>query len=238
MRRLLVVVSLLGELCACSPPAPQAPAKDVVISAPAAAPSPSAPSPPPSKRAAAHQAALQAMLDSGFGYRTDRDHQARFPLPDRKNWLRVRFSMIEHFTGFSYGEDEHSLAIAVVQPLAKDDPTTSAACIQRFEEDARSQVSELGGHLGPTATTMRKWQKFPLVVRTATGDIDILFKHYRAALAWTGFPAYPGHCMIYAVVIPYAEEDKELALLLRERWLDGFKKFKPLTESAPFRHPK
>lgn len=178
------------------------------------------------------------MMNSGFGYRTDRDHQARFPLPDRKNWLRVRFTMIEHFSGFTYGEEEHSLAIAVVQPLTDDDPATSAACVQRFEEDARGQVSELGGRLGPTATTMRKWQKFPLVIRTAIGDIDILFKHYRAALAWTGYPAYEGHCMIYAVVIPYTDGDKELAWALRERWLDGFKKFKPLTETAPFRRPQ
>lgn len=176
------------------------------------------------------------MINSSFGYRTDKDHQARFPLPDRKNWLRVRFTMIEHFAGFIYGEKEHSLAVAVVQPLREGDAATSANCVQRFEEHARKLVSEMAGQLGPTATEMRRWQKLPLVVRTATGEIDLFFKHHQAALAWTGYPAYPGHCMVYAIVIPYRDE-RDLAFALRDRWLDAFKKFKPLTDAPPFRHP-
>lgn len=174
------------------------------------------------------------MLSAGFGYRTDKDRQARFPLPDRKNWTRVRFSMIEHFTGFIYGEDEHSLALAVVIPLKETDPATSAACVQRFEESARSQVHDMGGRVGETTSIVKKWHRKPLIVRTATGEVDILFKHYDTALAWTGYPAYPGHCMIYAVVIPW-RHNRELALALREQWIEAFKRFKPLTETAPFR---
>ena len=175
------------------------------------------------------------MLSVGFGYRTDKDRQARFPLPDRKNWTRVRFSMIEHFTGFIYGEDEHSLALAVVIPLKETDPATSAACVQRFEEGARSQVHDMGGRVGETTSVVKKWHHKPLIVRTATGEVDILFKHYDTALAWTGYPAYPGHCMIYAVVIPW-RHNRELALALVEQWIEAFKRFKPLTETAPFRH--
>ncbi len=224
---------LAASLVGCGPPAPKSPAPpDPVIFK---QPKRKVKKRPKKKRDAEHHAALSKMLESRFGTRSDKDHQARFPLPDRKGWTRVRFSMIKHFTGFIYGKDEHSMTLAVVVELDKDDPKTSAACVQRFEETARTQVSELGGRLGDITTLMRKWQGKPLIVRTGSGEIDILFKHYDAALAWTGYPAYEGACMIYAVVIPY-REDRDLAFQLREQWVDAFKKFKPLTEAVPFRH--
>ena len=230
-----VLPLLLGvALSACHPAAPKTPTPpDPVVFE---KPKPKKTRvPPKERRDAEHQAALLQMLGSSFGHRSDKDHQARFPLPDRKNWQRVRFSMIDHFTGFIYGKDEHSLALAVLVPLAPDDPSTSAACVQRFEEKARTQVNEMGGRLSETATVMRKWHRKPLMVRTATGEVDVLFKHYNAVLAWTGYPAYDRHCMIYAVVVPW-RDDLELAIKLRDLWVEEFKRFKPLTETVPFRH--
>ncbi len=231
------VIALLGSAIACGPTRPQVPAPPdpVIFKTPPSKKKEKKKKPKPKKkRDAEHQAALSEMLDSRFGTRTDKDHQARFPLPDKKNWTRVRFSMIKHFTGFIYGKDEHSMAVAVIVPLKAGDPPTSAACVQRFEETARTQVSELGGRLSQTKTEMRKWKRKPLMVRKASGEIDFLFKHYDAALAWTGYPAYEDACMVYAVVIPWGD-DQELALQLREEWLDAFKKFKPLTETVPYR---
>ena len=106
--------------------------------------------------------------------------------------------------------------------------------MQRFEETARTQVSDMGGRIGTTQTIMERWHRKPLMVRTASGEVDILFSHYDALLAWTGYPAYEGACMIYAVVIPW-KEDEELALQLRDQWIEAFRKFKPLTDTVPYR---
>src|SRR5690606_36473528 len=64
-----------------------------------------------------HQAALTRQLEADWGYRTDRDRQARFPLPDRKNWKRVRFLLVDHFVGFKYGSDQHALTAGFVVKL-------------------------------------------------------------------------------------------------------------------------
>jgi hypothetical protein len=182
-----------------------------------------------------HFAALDRQASQQWGFRMDKDRQARFPLPDPQNWTRVRFGVLPHFTGFRYGKKHHAVTAAFVIPLRKDDPRTSAACVQRFEERARPQVSDLGGEVSDQRIRIETWEGMPLVVRTATGKIDVLFKHYEVAAAWTGYPAYPGECMVYAVVVPWRKHRK-LAERVRDNWIEnGFKRFEPLTPEAPYR---
>lgn len=181
-----------------------------------------------------HEASLQRQREADWGWRTDKDHQARFPLPDQRNWTRVRFSMVDHFTGFRYGKKHHAITAAFVVPLKPDDPQTSAACLERFEEHGRPLVRDLGGSVSDIKTKMQEWNGQPLVVRKATGAVDIFFKHHDAAIAWTGYPAYPGACMIYAVVIPWRGHEK-LAEKVRNRWVRALDQFRPLTTEAPYR---
>lgn len=181
------------------------------------------------------EAALKRQYEAPWGWRTDKDHQARFPLPDPRNWTRVRFSLIDHFTGFRYGKKHHSIAAAFVVSLKPSDPRTSAACIERFEESGLPLVRDFGGEVSELKTKMREWNHQPLVVRRATGKVSIFFRHYDAALAWTGYPAYPDKCMIYAVVVPW-EGQQKLAEKVRNRWIDAFDQFRPLTQDAPFRY--
>lgn len=182
-----------------------------------------------------HHAALLDMLGGSWGARVDKDRQAAFPLVDTENWTRVRFTMVQHFTGFRYGKDHHSLTVAFVVPLAAGVPATSAACIERFEEDSRPRVADVGGHVAEVKSTMGSWRGQPLVVRTGLGEVDVFFRHHEAALAWAGYPAYPGACMVYAVVVPLGDSEEE-ALALRDAWVLRLEKFKPLTETAPYRH--
>lgn len=182
-----------------------------------------------------HQAALERQLRKEWGHRTDKDRQAQFPLPDHKNWTRVRFSLVKHFTGFRYGKKNHAITAAFVVPLKDGDVPSSAACIQRFEEEARPQVSELGGQVRDERTTLEEWSEAPLLVRSATGQIDVLFKRYDVSVAWTGYPAYNGQCMIYAIVVPWRKH-RSLAEDVRDHWIEeGFRRFVPLTDEAPYR---
>lgn len=182
-----------------------------------------------------HRAALERQLLQDWGDRTDKDRQARFPLPDHRNWTRVRFSLVKHFTGFRYGKKHHAITAAFVVPLKEGDPPTSEQCIARFEEEAQMQVDELGGRVSEAQTVKQAWGEMPITVRTATGKIDVLFQRHEVAAAWTGYPAYPGQCMVYAVVVPWRKH-RQLAEQVRDRWVaGGFHRFVPLTQEAPSR---
>ncbi len=182
-----------------------------------------------------HLAALERQLDSHFGWRTDKDNQARFPLPDRKNWTRVRFMLIDHFVGFKYGDDQHAITSGFVVQLQESAPKNSSACVEQFELESMPTVAEFGGKVTDVHTTMSDWNEQPLVVRKATGHVRFLGKNYDAALIWAGYPAYEDGCLVYAVAIPW-DGHRELAEQMRDKWEAGFRKFRPYTAEAPYRH--
>ncbi len=182
-----------------------------------------------------HLAALQRQLESHFGWRTDKDNQARFPLPDRRNWTRIRLMLVKHFVAFKYGEDPHAITAGFLVELPDDAPRTSAACIQQFELDAMPTVVEFGGKVTDLSSQMKRWNDQPLVVRQATGHVRFMGTKYDAALTWAGYPAYDGSCLIYAVAIPW-DGHQSLAEAMRDRWTKGFRKFVPYTTEPPFRH--
>lgn len=182
-----------------------------------------------------HFAALTRQLESNFGWRTDKDNQARFPLPDRRNWTRVRFLIVDHFVAFKYGDDQHAVTAGFVVELPPEAPRTSAACIQQFELESMPKVGEFGGKVTDIESHMGTWKEMPLVIRRATGHVKIFGKKYDAALTWAGYPAYEGSCLVYAVAIPW-NGNRALAEQLRDHWAGGFKKFRPYTTEAPFRH--
>lgn len=232
----LLVASLLVTGCAGPEPKTARDKRDDFLAPPDA--SPDTPRTKPrqrKKRDRQHHDALLDMLQGSWGARTDKDRQALFPLVHTEQWTRVRFTMVQHFTGFRYGKDHHSLTVAFVVPLDANAPKTSAACIERFEADSRAKVADVGGQVTEVASTMRIWRKQPLVVRTGRGEVDVFFRHHEAALAWAGYPAYPDACMVYAVVVPIGDSQDE-ALALRDRWVDAFGRFIPLTKTAPHRH--
>ncbi len=182
-----------------------------------------------------HEAALMRQVDSSWGWRTDKDGQVRFPLPDRHNWTRVRFMFVNHFTAFKYGDDHHTIAAAFIVPLQPEDARTSAVCLQRFEEKAFSKASAFGGVITNLQEISEKWKEEKLVVHEATGEIDILFKHIEVALTWTAYPAYPNSCLAITVAVPWRDH-QALAEKVRDKWTLGFPYFHPLTEGEPFRH--
>lgn len=182
-----------------------------------------------------HEAALNRQLAADWGWRSDKDYQARFPLPDRTKWTRVRFSFIKHLVGFKYGDDNHALTVAFIVPYKKDDAHTSEQCVRRFEEEAFGEVQFYGGVVSELESVKGSWRGQELFMRKATGSIDVLFKHYDVSVAWTGYPAYPKSCLVYTAVVVWNGHE-ELARKVRDKWMVGFTHFHPMTEAEPFRH--
>jgi hypothetical protein len=182
----------------------------------------------------AHFAALKRQLEADWGYRTDKDRQARFPLPDRRNWKRVRFLLVDHFVGFKYGEDQHTLTAGFVVNLPEGSPHTSAACLEQFERESLRQVAQFGGKVTDVSMDMARWNEKPLIIRKATGHVRVLGKKYDAALSWAGYPAYERGCLVYAVAVPW-DGQRDLAEQVRDDFSHGFQRFQPLTSDMPHR---
>jgi len=180
-------------------------------------------------------AALARLMDAKWGWRSDKDRQARFPLPDYSKWTRVRYSLIDHFTGFRYGKKGHALTVAFLVPLKEHDARDSQTCLRRFEENSLPIVSTFGGTLESRVSHEILWKEQPLEVRSATGKVDFLFKHYEAAVSYAAYPAYEDSCLVYAIAIRSQDNPKE-AHQLRDRWLEGLPQFRPLTKTKPYRH--
>ncbi len=182
-----------------------------------------------------HAAALARQLEEGWGWRNDKDDQVHAPLSDWKNWKRVRYRLVDHLTGFRYGDDHHVVTIAVVVKIPEGQQVTSAACMQRFEREARSKADSYGVELEPTASHEAEWRKDPLVIHTTEGAVDFLFRHYEFSAAWAAYPAYAHGCLVYAVAVPWDGHEK-LANQVRDRWVkEGFSGMRTLTDTLPYR---
>jgi hypothetical protein len=147
----------------------------------------------------------------------------------------VRFGLVKHFVGFKYGDENHAITAGFIVPLEKGDPRSSEQCLKRFEDEALPKVEFYGGTVSELETVHGTWKNQSLTMRKATGSIDVLFTHYDVSVAWTAYPAYPESCLVYAAVIMW-DGHEELARQVRDKWLEGFTHFHPMTEGEPFRH--
>ncbi len=174
-------------------------------------------------------------LEQAWGYKTDKDDQLRMPLSDDEHWQRVRFRLIDHFTGFRYGDDRHLMTVAFVLDTPPGQKQTSESCMARFEESAMEKASSAGAEYGAVRQRTLRWRKKPLLVHTADGALDFLFRRYEFSAAWAAYPAYRDGCLVYAVLVQW-QGYPELARKVRDRWADeAFVALKPLTRVRPER---
>jgi hypothetical protein len=188
----------------------------------------------------AHEAALRRELEARWGSRRDKDNQLVVPLVDRRNWKRVRYFLVDHFTGFRYGEDAHSLNVVLVQDIepkkdAPNEPPDAGLCLTRAEDWAKPQLDAYGIEVDSVSTTYVKWHKHEIPVRLADAHFDYLFEHYDASAAWASYPAYPGACLIFGLVVTW-DGHPDLAKQVRERWVkEGVRRLRPRTKRRPVR---
>lgn len=184
-----------------------------------------------------HVAALRRQLEEPWGLRNDKDDQLHAPTPDWSNWKRVRFRLVKHFTGFRYGKQHHVMALAFLLDVPEDSEQTTQSCMNRFEAWARPQLSDYEVVFGPFKSRLSKWQSQPLQINYVDGHVDVGLDRHRFSLAWAAYAAYPDACLIYAVAVPWFEQE-ELARQVRDRWVkEGFEHMRPLTQKRPYRKP-
>lgn len=182
-----------------------------------------------------HWAALQRQLNEPWGRGVDRDDQLIVPLVDAQNWKRVRFWLLDHFTGFRYGEDFHAVNVVFVQDMEEGRPATADSCLKQAEKWARPQLQAFDVRMGPIRAQQAEWRKQALTVRTAEAVVDYGFGPAHFSAAWTAYPAYSDACLVFAFAVPWREQ-RALADQVRERWItEGVGRIKPKTEKRPYR---
>ena len=182
-----------------------------------------------------HTAALNRQLTESVGSQRDKDNQLIVPLADWKNWRRVRFRLINHFTGFRYGKDYHALNVAFVNKTPGIEHPTSQKCMRLAEKWARPNVRRYQIRLEPMKERQVTWRGQRLDAKTVDGFVNIGFTSEHFTAAWVGYPAYPGACLIFSVVVLW-RDNPELARDVVERWLvDVAPRIHPRTKEAPYR---
>lgn len=182
-----------------------------------------------------HWFALQRMLSERWGRRPDRDEQLLVPLADAGNWKRVRFWLVDHFTGFRYGEDINAVNVVLVQDVEPGVTPTAELCMKNAERWARPQMRSFDVRMGPIQSRKAEWRGDEVPVRTADALVDYGFGPMQFSAAWVAYPAYTDACLVFAFAVPWGEH-RELAQQVRQRWIEeGVRKIKPLTEKRPYR---
>lgn len=78
-----------------------------------------------------HSAALEQLRTGEMGVRNDKQNSVHVPLPDAKNWTRVKFLTVKSLVGFRYGKAHHAIVAAFVTHV--DDNMAEGACTKSFE---------------------------------------------------------------------------------------------------------
>jgi hypothetical protein len=185
-----------------------------------------------------HLAALRRELTERWSSRRDKDNQLVVPLADKPSWKRVRFFLVDHFTGFRYGDEGHSMNVVLVQdiePSRDGKPPDPGACLTRAEEWAKPQLDTYGVEVANVSTTYVRWRKQEIPVRIAEAHFEYLFEEHDVWAAWASYPAYPDACLIFGIVVPWRGHP-EVAKEVRERWVkEGVRRLRPLTRTRPIR---
>jgi hypothetical protein len=183
-----------------------------------------------------HRAALSRQLEATWGARNDKDDLLHAPTPDWRNWKRVRFLGVDHFTGFRYGDEHHVVGIVFVQDVPRYGEPDALRCLRQFETWARPQIRDNDVELGEVGEVAQSWERGELIVRWVDGKVPLGFSVKEFSAAWAAYgSAYPDACLVYAMAVPW-DGHGELAKQVRDRWVrEGFQRMLPLTPERPVR---
>lgn len=182
-----------------------------------------------------HQLALERQLSEPWHRRADKDEQLLIPMADANNWKRVRFWLIDHFTGFRYGDDFEALNVVFIHDVEPGVKLTTEYCMKNAERWARPQLRAFDVRMGPIQSHTGRWKHTDVAVRTADAVVDYGVGPTQFSAAWAAYPAYTDACLVFAFAVPWGEH-RELAVQVRDRWIEeGVRRLKPLTRERPRR---
>jgi hypothetical protein len=176
-----------------------------------------------------HEAALERLLKEPWGWRNDKQDALHVPLPDWKNWRRIRYFGVPTFVGFRYGDDHH--AVIAVWVREADEGTTPDQCLDNFEKWGESTARSFSVKVGAPVVSRAPWKPLPgegpdgaqeVVIRSVDAEIATLFARSRYAAAYAAYTMWPKTCTIFGVAVP-VRDSEELAHQVRDRYVsDGF----------------
>lgn len=186
-----------------------------------------------------HAATLEQLKVAPPILRVDKQKSLRIPLPDGKNWTRVKFFGVESLVGFRYGKDHHAVLGAFVTHV--DDNQANNACPKSFEKWAAPWVDAFDvtvRHEAPLAVTWRPLpssNEVPQIV-----DIDSVFAetatlvdHDSYAGAYATYPVWSNACLIVGMAVP-ARGESSRAKEVRDRFVkEVFPKVEVLVAQEP-----
>jgi hypothetical protein len=215
--------------------------KEQQVKAPVAPPDPESVSrdAPGGDSADPHFSALRRLLLEPWGRRQDKDAQLLLPFTDTANWKRVRFSLVEHFTGFRYGEDNHAVTVTFIHELPKGVSANPFECMRLAEQWAQPQLRDFGVDVDNFREEEVDWQngkdRQPLLVHVADAHLDVGFDRWEGTAAWIAYPAYEDACVTHAMAVPWRGH-RALAESVVTRWVEeGAERVRPKTEKRPYR---
>lgn len=181
------------------------------------------------------EAALERQLEMPWGWATDKDSQLRVPMVDVDNMKRVRYWVIDHFTGFRYGSDFFVMNVVFIQDKPKDEEMDSRTCLQRAEKWAHPQIQSFDVKFSDIQMTTAKWRNQPIAVKSVDGYLDVGFERRKFSAAYAAYPAYPDACLVFGMAVPW-EKHADLAKSVRDRWVkEAVPRVVPLTPTRPYR---
>src|SRR5687767_1348564 len=192
------ILSAVGCSSSAPPPRPAAPARPPT-------PATVTPAEPGGDAEDPHAAALERLLASPWGARSDKGDQLLAPMPDWENWKRVRYWGFDHIAGFRYGKAYHAVSVARVQEIPAGTPATSEACLRAIEAWVRPQLQGFEVKLGPIESKLTRWNDKALEIHTVDGWVSWGVDNADFSAAWTAYPAYPNACLVFGLAVPWRD---------------------------------
>jgi len=190
-----------------------------------------------------HAAALEQLKVAPLRARVDKQQSMRVLLPDAEHWTRVKFWGVPSLVGFRYGREHHAIVGGVVTHVA--DNAVQGACAKSFESWAMPWVESFEVELTHEPPAAFVWatgrggvnkasnprqiiEVDAMVAKTAT-----LAERESYAVAYSGYPAWDGACLIVGVAVP-SREDPARAKDVRDRFVrDVLPKIEVLSANEP-----
>lgn len=180
-----------------------------------------------------HVAALERLEKEPWGWRNDRQDALHVPMPDWKNWRRVKYFGVPTFVGFRYGDDHHAVLAAWVREVEAGQPADPLSCLAAFEKWGDGTARGFGVKTDPPVTTTARWGQGDVAIRSFDAHVSTLLAHKDYAAAYAAYSMWPGTCTILGVAVPIRGADDE-AHAVRDRYVrDGFSRMVRMNETKP-----
>lgn len=183
-------------------------------------------------------AALARLLGEPWGWKRDRFDTLRVPLMDWTKWQRVKIWGHPTRASFRFGDEHYGVIALWYAP--SEGPSDPASCLARFVADTIPQAEGYGVHFGEARDLQReqivRGERKPIAIKVVEGTLETLLDTSSYVGGIAAYSSWPGTCLLQGFAV-IATRHRDLALKIRERWLDeGVTRLiweRKLTEAPP-----